>query len=86
MDLVDDFVAAMPERIAAILAAIEAQDVTALQRLMHQLKGACGSYGFPQLTEEAAMLEKMLSQGIELSKVEVLLVTFIQNLSQIASR
>jgi HPt (histidine-containing phosphotransfer) domain-containing protein len=85
-DLVDDFVTAMPERIASIYEAINAHDSLGLQRLMHQLKGACGSYGFPQLTEEAAVLEKLLHRGAGLSEVKELVMEFIRKLSRIATR
>lgn len=85
-DLVHDFVAAMPERIAAIRAAIHSQDLSAVQRLLHQLKGACGSYGFPQLTYEAGQYEKMLHKGMSFSDIEKLLEPFIRKLSLVSAR
>jgi HPt (histidine-containing phosphotransfer) domain-containing protein len=56
-EIVDLFVAEMPERAAAIRSAFERGDRSAARRAVHQLKGAGGSYGFDQLTSFAGALE-----------------------------
>lgn len=61
-EMVELFVEEMPERIARLREHFEAQDWDALRRFAHQLKGAAGSYGFPQLTGHAAQLEAALLQ------------------------
>lgn len=57
-EIVELFVEEMPARMAALTSCRDAQDWQQLGRLAHQLKGACGSYGFAQLTAQAARLEK----------------------------
>lgn len=85
-DLVEDFVAAMPDRISSIRAAMQSQDLPGLQRLLHQLNGACGSYGFLQLTYEAGECEKMLQLDMPFSEIEKLLAPFIHKLSLVSAR
>jgi signal transduction histidine kinase/CheY-like chemotaxis protein/HPt (histidine-containing phosphotransfer) domain-containing protein len=59
IDVIRRFVTTLPERVAAMQAA----EGAALQRLAHQLKGAAGGYGFPAITDAAARLEKALVEG-----------------------
>jgi signal transduction histidine kinase/HPt (histidine-containing phosphotransfer) domain-containing protein len=56
-ELVEQFVATVPERIGALRAASVTGDRVCLARLAHQLKGAAGGYGFPRISESAAALE-----------------------------
>lgn len=56
-DIIDDFVAGLPETVSAMREALANNHHEGLQRLAHQLKGAGGSYGYPQLTDAAKVLE-----------------------------
>lgn len=56
-ELIEMFVAELPERVAALRQALTERDFEALRRLAHQLKGAAGGYGFPSITEAAKDLE-----------------------------
>ncbi|MEQ8785800.1 MAG: Hpt domain-containing protein [Pirellulaceae bacterium] len=56
-EIVEMFVDEMPERVAALEGSLKARDWEQLGRLAHQLKGACVSYGFHQMTPLAATLE-----------------------------
>ena len=47
-----------------------------LQRLAHQLKGSCGSYGFPELSKRAAELERCVKEGADRPAVEAALALF----------
>jgi HPt (histidine-containing phosphotransfer) domain-containing protein len=60
-ELVEMFVAEMPNRIAELQAAIASGERELARRLAHQLKGAAGSYGFGQVTPFAASLENSLA-------------------------
>src|SRR5688572_27342403 len=62
-ELVELFVAEMPQRIAQLLAEYQAGHWDKLGRTAHQLKGAAGSYGFHQLTPYAARLEAAARGG-----------------------
>jgi len=66
-ELVEFFVEKMPERIAALEACANEGAIDELRSIAHQLKGAGGSYGFPQVTESARKLEETSSVagGIE---------------------
>ena len=55
--LVREFVAELPQRVEAIAHALDREDLAALARLTHQLKGSAGGYGFPSITDAAAVLE-----------------------------
>jgi HPt (histidine-containing phosphotransfer) domain-containing protein len=57
-DLLVEFAAAMPERRDGLIGAHRSGEYDLLRTRAHQLKGAGGGFGFPQLTELAAALEK----------------------------
>lgn len=57
-ELVELFVAEIPERTAKLLDSMQSGDFVELGRYAHQLKGAAGSYGFDGVTPFAARLEQ----------------------------
>ncbi|MCA9245166.1 MAG: Hpt domain-containing protein [Phycisphaerales bacterium] len=57
-DLVEDFVAGLPDTIANLRSAAEALNWEELRMLAHRLKGSGGSYGYPQISEVAALMEQ----------------------------
>jgi CheY-like chemotaxis protein len=59
-ELIADFVAALPARLAALEVALAAGDLGCTAVLTHQLKGAAGCHGFPAITEAAGRLEAMV--------------------------
>lgn len=63
LDLVEMFVAELPERIAAIKTAINEEDIAALGSLAHQLKGSAGGYGFPSISDAARAVESSAKAG-----------------------
>jgi histidine phosphotransfer protein HptB len=60
-ELVSLFVAEIPQRVATIEMSLQAEDLARLKTLVHQLKGACGGYGFPMISLEAEALESHLN-------------------------
>lgn len=62
-DIVEEFVDELPDRLQSLQAAFEATDLEQLAVLAHQLKGAGGSYGYPQLTELCAPMESQFRGG-----------------------
>lgn len=64
-ELLVEFVGAIPLRVDAINKALAANDHPRLLMLIHQLKGACGSYGFDELTALAEQLEQSILQRSE---------------------
>jgi HPt (histidine-containing phosphotransfer) domain-containing protein len=63
LELVKEFAAELPGRAEEIEGLLDRSALPDLQRLAHQLKGAGGGYGFPQVTEAAAALEQALEEG-----------------------
>ena len=57
LELVEEFVGALPGRLRAIEEAVAANDLATLTSLAHQLKGAGGGYGFEPIGQAAAALE-----------------------------
>jgi HPt (histidine-containing phosphotransfer) domain-containing protein len=78
--LLQQFISEIPERISHIDLALAADDVELLKRIVHQLKGACGGYGFPSLTEEAFALEKVMDNETSVKNFESELAHFVANL------
>ncbi len=64
-ELVEGFVDTLPERIRSMRAAVAEQNTSQLIMLVHQLRGACGSYGFHEITPLAAELESALHDAVE---------------------
>ncbi|PKL78728.1 MAG: hypothetical protein CVV27_02875 [Candidatus Melainabacteria bacterium HGW-Melainabacteria-1] len=60
-ELISRFVSSLPNRIEQLKQAAAMPDRQPLLRLVHQLKGAAGSYGFDPVSELAARLEQALS-------------------------
>src|SRR6516164_4111740 len=53
LEIVREFASELPARIAKLEAHLAAGELRELQTLAHQLKGAGGGYGFPQIIERA---------------------------------
>ncbi|MBU0638142.1 MAG: Hpt domain-containing protein [Planctomycetes bacterium] len=60
-DIVEEFVEGLQSRAAEIRAAYEQLDWELLRTLAHRLKGAGGSYGYPELSSLAALMEENFS-------------------------
>lgn len=62
-ELVQEFVETLPGRLNEITAAYDSHDLALMKTLAHRLKGAGGSFGYPQITKVAADLEAAIKQG-----------------------
>lgn len=56
-DLLQDFVSCLDERVIKSRAALENESWKDLASLMHQLRGAAATYGYPILAEMAGSVE-----------------------------
>jgi HPt (histidine-containing phosphotransfer) domain-containing protein len=77
-----DYFAALPARLATMRAALEREDLLAVQYEAHRLAGTGLSYGFPELTEWGRTVEKAIKDGAaaavlaaELDRLSELIVT-----------
>lgn len=77
--LLVEFVSKVPKRIESIRKAMNESDTKNLCTLIHQLKGACGSYGFEELTPLASQLEADLRSGASLESQLSALEMFIES-------
>lgn len=68
--LVELFVSELGEDVDGLRRALLASDAGELARLAHQLKGSCGSYGFPELSRRAAELERAAKSGADGAALE----------------
>ncbi len=69
IELIQAFVGNLPDRLAAIEKTLTEQTLDDLARLAHQLKGAAGGYGFPQITDAAGRLESCVKAGADLDQL-----------------
>ena len=60
LEIVREFAAELPDRIAELESKLETGRLRELQTMAHQLKGAGGGYGFGPVTDAAALLEEAL--------------------------
>ena len=79
-DLVVEFVNEIPSKLALIQKSVEESDTTTLRRTFHQLRGACGGYGFPMLSEAAGAIEDRISSSASISELEIRICEFIEML------
>lgn len=64
-ELVDEFLAELPQRVAAVQTAFDQGNHVVLARIAHQLKGACAGYGYPTIGLAAAKLESTMNSNDE---------------------
>lgn len=69
-ELVEMFVQEVPDRLAQLEQCLDQANWSELARFAHQLKGAGGSYGFPQLTPAAARLEQLAKQTAPVEQLQ----------------
>lgn len=77
-ELVAEFVSNVPLRIQSIRKSMEQNDIKQLGTLIHQLKGACGGYGFHELTPQATKLEEQLRSGATMIELTESLEEFLE--------
>ncbi len=82
IDIVTEFVGDLPARIAEMQNAHRELDWEMLRRCAHRLKGAGGSYGYPMVSEIAAVLERGFIERCDEQFSD--LVTQLQGLAEAA--
>lgn len=70
LELVEMYVAELPDRIAAIEKAVDTQDLATVATLVHQLKGSAGAYGFPSITDAAKEIQPGAMAGEDLEALK----------------
>lgn len=85
-ELLELFVQEIPDRLAVLEQHLEQGNWSELARFAHQLKGAGGSYGFPQLTPFAARLEQLAKQSAPVEQLEAALGELVAVAEQLRAR
>jgi len=69
-EAIDEFVETLPSRVAAVEKLLSEQNLPELRRVVHQIKGAGGGYGFDGITKVAAEAERKLQQNDDLAAIQ----------------
>jgi len=72
-ELVEMYVAEMPERIERFKQLFDQGEYYELNRFAHQLKGSAGGYGFDEITPVAARVEHAATDEPDLAELEAAL-------------
>src|SRR5208282_4397416 len=65
------YVEDLPKRVAEMSAYLAARRLEELRRIVHQMKGSGGGYGFPDITHAAASAESSIKAHVEIEKIEM---------------
>jgi histidine phosphotransfer protein HptB len=84
-ELVEQFVAEMPSRVAWLQRHYDNGEWEALGRAAHQLKGAAGSYRFDRLTPHALRLETLLAASAPREEVAAALQKLIAHCRRVTA-
>ncbi len=84
-ELLHDFIDLVPQRINSIREAMTQLDAKRVRTVIHQMRGACGSYGFHTITKPAAALESAIEANASLEVHQAQIEVFIQLLQCISS-
>jgi CheY-like chemotaxis protein len=77
-EVLGEFVGKLPERVDQLAQLLRQGNLEELRRAVHQLKGAGGGYGFPQITEAAALAEKCVKDNEAVESVAAEVKSLIQ--------
>jgi len=69
-ELVNEFIRELPQQVARLSDLLAQQKLDDLRRLVHQIKGAGGGYGFAPLSAFAASAEQTIRQAPDVQHVE----------------
>jgi PAS domain S-box-containing protein len=78
IDLIEKFVAALPERVAEMLRLLDAGNLDELSTAVHRLKGSGGGYGFTPISQSAATAELSLKQGLTIDQTRAAVEELVQ--------
>ncbi len=81
--IIDEFVHDLPGEVQKLQAFLDAGEMDSLRRVVHQLRGAGGGYGFESITELATAAESAIKAGKGGESINTKIDSLIQNLSRI---
>jgi len=69
-DLLSIYLDELQQTTNAIMTAFAESNLFEVQRLVHQVRGSAGAYGYPDITQLAGQLDDTLRTGAELMNIE----------------
>jgi CheY-like chemotaxis protein len=63
MEIVPEFVAGLPAQVQKMIDLLASNDLPGLSNVAHQLRGACGGYGFAPISGPARTVEQSIKDG-----------------------
>jgi HPt (histidine-containing phosphotransfer) domain-containing protein len=82
-DLVAEFVRDLPNQVNRIAELLRREHLEDLRRVVHQLKGAGGGYGFAPITAEAARTEQIIRTGQDLAEIQTAVTSLLELLRRV---
>ena len=82
MKIIPEFVGGLPGEVSKMIELLESNDLDGLKRVVHQLRGASGGYGFDPVTLPAVSAEESIKAGQTLESIAV----EINSLSEVLRR
>src|SRR6185369_13350854 len=76
--IIGEFVSGLPAQVEQIQQALRSADLESLRRLVHQLKGSGGGYGFMPLTDAAANAERTIITQAPLESISAEVAKLIE--------
>src|SRR5438067_423024 len=84
--LLQEFLVAMPARVAQLRVALMHRDSPRLRNDAHRFKGAAAMYGFYDLSETAALIEQAAHEGQDDELLAQLLIELEQSVQEVCKR
>jgi HPt (histidine-containing phosphotransfer) domain-containing protein len=69
MTVITEFVDGLPAEVQKISDSLEHKDMASLRRVVHQLRGAAGGYGFDPITSPATKAEESIDSSGSLAEI-----------------
>jgi HPt (histidine-containing phosphotransfer) domain-containing protein len=81
--IIPQFVEGLPGAVGNMIELLERKDLGALQRVVHQLRGASGGYGFDPVTAPATRAEESIKAGQAPASIAAEIKSLIEVLREI---
>jgi CheY-like chemotaxis protein len=83
MKIIPEFVDGLPNQVRQMIDLLERNDLGALQKIVHQLRGASGGYGFGPVTEPAMRADESIKAGKALESITAEIKSLIEVIRRI---
>jgi diguanylate cyclase (GGDEF)-like protein len=81
--VLDRFVSRLPQRVDELLSMLNTRDIDQLARSVHQIKGAAGGYGFPDITVAATRAGEAIKNADPLESIGLQVEQLVQMIRRV---